>query len=420
MGGKKYMMNNPNYPFECTVSIMKKSEGQSCIEDLRCTACNRKHSSEEIHTICPNCGGVLFVEYDLEKAKMVIGPKGNDHRSFNIWRFFEIMPVEEQRFRYSLGEGWTPLLQLGKSVHNLRLENVFLKDEGQNPTGTFKSRGLCAAVSKGAELGIESYVIPTAGNAGAALAAYSARAGATSHVFMPQDTPEFLKNEVKILGGNLYLVDGLITDAASIARSKSEINNWFDVSTLKEPYRVEGKKTMGIELLERLNWKVPDVIVYPTGGGTGIVGMWKAFDELEILGMIGKERPRMVAVQAEGCAPIFKAFSEKKKKAEFWKNAETVAPGLRVPSAIGDYLILDAIYESDGCAVVVSDEEILEASNILAKTEGIMLAPEAAATFASLQHLLDSNFLERNEKIIVFGTGTGLIYPDLWDNINSH
>jgi threonine synthase len=402
------------------VSIIKKSEEQSCIEDLRCTACNRKHSSKEIHTICPNCGGVLFVEYDLETAKMVIGSKDNNHRSFNIWRFSEIMPVEEQQFRYSLGEGWTPILQLGKSVHDLRFENVILKDEGQNPTGTFKSRGLCAAVSKGAELGIESYVIPTAGNAGAALAAYSARAGATSHVFMPQDTPEYLKNEVKVFGGNLYLVDGLITDAASKAKSKSEINNWFDVSTLKEPYRVEGKKTMGIEILEQLNWKVPDVIVYPTGGGTGIVGMWKAFDELEILGMIGEERPRMVAVQSEGCAPIYKAFTEKKKKVEFWENATTIAPGLRVPSAIGDYLILEAIYESNGCATVVSDKEILEATNILAKTEGIMLAPEAAATFASLKHLLDIDFVERNDKIVIFGTGTGLIYPNLWDNISNN
>ncbi len=394
---------------------MKKSEGQSCIEDLRCTACNRKYSSEEIHTICPNCGGVLFVEYDLEKAKMFIEPKGNLNRSFNIWRFFEIMPVEEERFRYTLGEGWTPLLQLGKSVHDLKLENVILKDEGQNPTGTFKSRGLCAAVSKGVELGIERFVIPTAGNAGAALAAYSARAGATSYAYMPQDTPEYLKDEVKVFGGNLYLVDGLITDAASQARTKSEINNWFDVSTMKEPYRVEGKKTMGIEVLDQLNWKVPDVIVYPTGGGTGIVGMWKSFDELEILGMIGTERPRMVAVQTEGCAPIYKAFTEKKKKAEFWKNATTIAPGLRVPSAIGDYLILEAIYESNGCAVVVSDEEIRKASDYLAKTEGILLAPEAAATFASLKRLLEINFIEKNELTVIFGTGTGLIYPDLWE-----
>ncbi len=294
------------------------------------------------------------------------------------------------------------------------LKNLFLKDEGQNPTGTFKSRGLCAAISKGCELGIKDFVIPTAGNAGAALSAYAACTKTNAHVFMPEDTPHLLQSEVIAMGGDLQLVPGLITDAAEECKKAVEKNGWFDVSTLKEPYRVEGKKTMAFEIIEQFKWNIPDVIIYPTGGGTGIVGMWKAFDELESIGLINSERPQMVSVQSSGCAPIVKAFQEGKKLATFWEDAQTIAPGLRVPIAMGDYLILNALYESNGTAVDIEDSEILVAMKKLAKTEGIMQSPEGAATYAGVEKLLDSGFISPSESIVLFGTGSGLIYPNFW------
>jgi len=389
---------------------MKRPLKESLLSNLRCTACNSKYDPHQIHTTCPRCGKILFAEYEVEEAKENILKLKK--RNFNIWRFSEVMPVIDLKYQYTLGEGWTPLLKLRKSAKNL--DNLFLKDEGLNPTGTFKSRGLCAAVSKAKELGIAKFVIPTAGNAGAALAAYCARADAEAHIFMPADTPEMLIAEIRMLGGNLTLVDGLINKAAAIAHEKSLKFNWFDVSTLKEPYRVEGKKTMAFEIVEQQNWEVPDVIIYPTGGGTGIVGMWKAFNELEGLGLIGSERPRMVSVQAEGCAPIWKAFQKNQAKAEIFDNASTLASGLRIPKAFGDYLILKTIYDSKGTVIKVTDEEILRAMNILAKNEGVLQAPEAAATYAALDYLIENNFVDKREKIILFGTGSGLIYPHLW------
>ncbi len=324
------------------------------------------------------------------------------------------MPVKNKVHRLTLGEGWTPLLKLNNSMKELGISNLYLKDEGQNPTGTFKSRGLCVAVSKGIEFGIKSFIIPTAGNAGAALSAYTSHAKLQSLVVMPEDTPKFLQTEVKSLGGEVKLVKGTISDAATEVNEMKAKSNYFDVSTLKEPYRVEGKKTMAYEVVEQLNWTVPDVFIYPTGGGTGIVGMWKAFSEMEQLRMITETKPRMVAVQAAGCAPIVKAFREKKEFSEPWDNAKTIAPGLRVPKAVGDYLILEAINDSEGTAVSVSDEEIIESMKKIAKQEGIMLAPEAAAPYAAIKHLQESNFLTGEESVILFGTGSGLLYPDLW------
>jgi threonine synthase len=327
------------------------------------------------------------------------------------------MPVLKPKNLYSLGEGWTPLLLLQRLGKQVGIKRLLLKDEGQNPTGTFKSRGLCAAVSKGKELGINDFIMPSAGNAGVALAAYSALSGANSYIIMPEDTPDVLKNEIIALGAKLRLVKGLISDASQEVANELKNHKWYDVSTLKEPYRIEGKKTMGFEVIEQLNWEIPDVIIYPTGGGTGIVGMWKAFDELESIGLIGSERPRMVSVQSSGCAPICRAFREKKKASSFWNGAKTIAPGLCVPKAFGDYLILRSIYESRGYAISVSDSEIITAIRTLAKNEGILIAPEGAATFASLNKLIEIGFIDSSDSIVLFGTGSGFIYPNIWSEV---
>ncbi len=381
--------------------------------NLKCTACSKKYEIHRPINLC-ECGKVLFAVYNLEEAKETVTKESFCKRTRSIWRISEIMPVYEEKFRFTLGEGCTPLLHLKNMGENLGLKQLFVKDEGLNPTGTFKSRGLCAAVSKAVELGIKEFVIPTAGNAGAALAAYSARAKAKAHIFMPVNTPEIIKKEILATGGDLRLVDGIISDAAKEARKEAEKSEWFNMSTLKEPYRVEGKKTMGLELAETFNWELPDVIIYPTGGGTGIVGMWKAFTELEEIGLIGSERPRMISVQSSGCAPIVKAFEEKKDKASFWEGAETIAPGLKVPEAIGDYLILKAVRVSKGTAISVQDEEIMTAMYELAKKEGIMLSTEGAATIAAIPKLLNKGEIEKEDKIVVFGTGSGFTTISLW------
>ncbi|TET80954.1 MAG: threonine synthase, partial [Candidatus Heimdallarchaeota archaeon] len=278
---------------------------------LRCTACGDIHNIDSKHKLC-SCGKVLFVDYDLEKAKETLDKSSFHKRRYDIWRMAEIMPVFDNRYRFTLGEGWTPIVKINNLGEMMGLKNLYIKDESFNPTGSFKSRGLCAAVSRAVELGINDFVIPTAGNAGAALAAYAARTKSKAHVFMPEDTPPFIVREIKALGADARLVDGIITDAGKMAKEEAEKEDWFDISTLKEPYRVEGKKTMGLELAEQFNWSLPDVIVYPTGGGTGIIGMWKAFDELEQLGFIDSQRPRMISVQSSTCAPIVKAFKEGK------------------------------------------------------------------------------------------------------------
>jgi len=330
-----------------------------------------------------------------------------------MWRWRELMPILDARNIVSLGEGDTPLLHAQELGGQHGASHLYIKEEGLNPTGSFKARGLSAAVSKAKELGLSDLAIPSAGNAASALAAYGARAGMGVHVYMPADTPDMMKQEAAAYGANVKLVDGLINEAGRQVRERAAVEGWFDVSTLKEPYRAEGKKTMGLELAEQLAWSLPDAVLYPTGGGTGTVGMWKAFDELEALGWIGSDRPKMISVQAEGCAPIVKAFEDGADHADLWDDAHTVAPGIRVPAAIADYLILAAIRESGGTALTVSDDEILDAIRALARVEGLFAAPEGAATYAAYSKLLERGFLGPDERVVLFNTGSGLKTPDL-------
>ena len=390
------------------------NEKSSSLTHLKCSKCGKEYDSKELQNLC-SCGKVLFAEYDIEKAKETISLASIKNRRYDIWRFHEIMPVLEDKHRFTLGEGWTPLVKIPNLGEKLELNNLYVKDEGLNPTGSFKSRGLCAAVSKAYELGVREFVIPTAGNAGAALSAYAARTQTKAHVFMPKDTPEFIVTEIKSLGAKMYLVDGLITDAGKKAKEEAAKHQWFDVSTLKEPYRAEGKKTMGLELAEQFDWELPDVIIYPTGGGTGIIGMWKAFDELEELDLITSKRPKMITVQSTGCSPIVKAFHEGKDQAEFWEDAETIAAGLRVPAAVADYLILKILRESNGTAISVDDLTIKISMFQLAREEGIMLSPEAAATIAALDLLKEKGQIQSDENIVVFGTGSGFTTPEVWE-----
>ena len=330
-----------------------------------------------------------------------------------MWRWHELLPVLLPENQIFLGEGDTPLLSLPNLGQDLELQNLFVKDESSNPTGSFKARGLAAAISKAKELGIEKVIIPTAGNAGGAMAAYAARAGLRAHIFMPRDTPFANIEESRMAGADVILVDGLISDAAGMAGEMARAEGWFDVSTFKEPYRVEGKKVMGYELAESFDWQLPDVIIYPTGGGTGLVGMWKAFAELEALDWLeNTRRPRMVSVQANGCAPVVRAFQKGAIFCDFWTNAQTVASGLRVPKSFADHLILKDVYESKGTAVAVSDEAILEAQKHLAGKEGIFAAPEGAATLAALQELIRQGWVQPEERIVLFNTGSGLKYLD--------
>ncbi len=328
-----------------------------------------------------------------------------------MWRWHELLPVRDAANRISLGEGDTPLLRAPRLGEGLGLKWLYLKDEGLNPTGSFKARGLAAAVSRAKELGIQKVILPTAGNAGGALAAYAARAGMQACIIMPQDSPRANIEECRITGAKVELIRGLISDAAVLARAKAEAEGWFDLSTFKEPYRVEGKKIMGYELAEAFDWHLPDVIIYPTGGGTGLVGMWKAFQEMEELGWLANvARPRLVVVQAEGCAPVVKAFRAGKGACEFWENAQTIASGLRVPKSFADRLILKCLYASDGIAVAVSDEAISHAQRQLAEAEGVFACPEGAATIAGLSQLVQDGWVKADERIIIFNTGTGLKY----------
>jgi threonine synthase len=381
---------------------------QSFLSHLECTDCGKTYEASQIHTTCPACGKVLFARYDLDAARKVMTREAVAARPPTIWRWAEIMPVLRDANVVSLGEGGTPLLRASGLQAKLGAREVWIKEEGLNPTGSFKARGLSAAVSKAKELSVKSIAIPSAGNAAAALAAYAARAGIEAWIFMPADTPDAMKNECHVYGAHLRLVDGLIDDCARIVREEGPAKGWFDVSTLREPYRAEGKKTMGLEVAQQLGWRLPDVIVYPTGGGTGIVGMWKAFDELEALGWIGPERPKVVSVQAEGCAPIVRAYEAGERHAEPWQDARTIAPGIRVPAAIADYLILDAVRASNGTAIAVTDDEILAAMSEMARLEGIFAAPEGAATYAAYKKLLANGTLDPAESTVLFQTGSGL------------
>ena len=380
---------------------------QSALTHLECSACGTTQPAESLITTCPACGKVLFARYDLQSASQTMTPRNLATRPWTMWRYEELLPVQDDQFVFTLGEGGTPLLPVPTLGRRFGFTRLMVKDEGQNPTGSFKARGLSAAVSRAVELGAEAVAIPSAGNAASAMSAYAARAGIPAHVFMPQDAPDITKTECRLYGAQLTLVTGLINDAGAALREAMQ-PTWFDVSTLKEPYRAEGKKTMGLELAEQLGWRLPDAIIYPTGGGTGIVGMWKAFDELEEMGLIDSTRPKMIVVQAEGCAPIVRAFEQGERFATPWENGATEAAGLRVPVAIGDYLILDAVRKSNGTAITVSDAELHEAVRLVAKTEGIFVSPEAGATFAALPKLKDHGTIAPDDEIVIFATGSGL------------
>lgn len=380
------------------------------VTHLECALCQARYDAAQVQQLCTKCQRPLLARYDLQRAAQTLTKDALAKRPFDMWRYREVLPVERDENIVSLGEGGTPLLAAPRLAQLVGLEHLFIKDEAQNPTQSFKARGMSAAVSMARELGLRRLAAPSAGNAGGALAAYAARAGLEAHIFMPRDTPRANIVECEQTGAHVTLIDGLITDCgAEVARRKSEMG-WFDVSTLKEPYRVEGKKTLGYELAEQLNWRLPDVIVYPTGGGTGLIGMWKAFDEMQELGWINDKRPRMISVQSAGCAPIVRAFDAGARFADEFADAATLASGLRVPRAVGDFLILDAVRASGGCAVAVSDEEILAAVAEIGASEGLFVAPEGAACLPALRRLLERSAVEAQETVVLFNTGAGVKY----------
>jgi len=389
---------------------------RSYLTHLECTACGLRHAADELQSVCSGCGKVLFARYDLAAVRAAVTPVDLASRRWDLWRYWELLPVRDPAHVVSLGEGLTPLLRGRKAAAQaLGIERgeLLIKEEGKNPTGTFKARGLAVAISRALELGVRTVALPSAGNAGSAAAAYAAAAGIEAHVAMPRDVPAVNQAEVRAYGAHTVLVDGLIDEAGRLVRQWTAEQGWFDLSTLREPYRAEGKKTMGIELAEQGGWGegcLPDVIVYPTGGGTGIVGMWKAFAELEELGWIGPKRPRMVVVQAEGCAPIVRAYERGDTYAEPWQQARTAAAGIRVPAAIGDYLMLRAVRESGGTAVAVSENAIFDAQREMARLCGVYSAPEGAATWAAAAKLRASGFLSGNERVVLFSTGMGIKY----------
>ncbi|HYA49088.1 MAG TPA: threonine synthase, partial [Burkholderiales bacterium] len=382
----------------------------SYLSHLECGRCGERLEPDRLWNLCPKCGKPLLARYDLAAARAAVDRRSVASREPSLWRYHELLPVRDLRYKLCLGEGFTPLFQAVRLGREVGFENLYVKDEGLNPTGSFKARGLAVAVSRAWELGVRAVSIPTAGNAGCAMSAYAALAGIEAHVFMPADVPKPFVNECRVLGAQVTLVNGLITDCGKAAREGIERYRHFDVSTLKEPYRIEGKKTMGYELAEQMDWTLPDVIIYPTGGGTGLVGMWKAFDEMEKLGWIGPKRPRLVTVQSDGCAPMVKAFDEGREFAEPWPNARTIADGLRVPAAVGDFLILRALRESGGTAVAVSDGEILKGTYLMGKTQGIWAAPEGGATLAAFLELRRRGWIGAGEAVVLFNTGNGAKY----------
>ena len=388
---------------------------KSFLTHLECTYCRAAYSADAPHRTCPDadCGKVLYPRYDLQGAGDALRREDLAHRPANMWRYFEVMPVLDAANVVTLGEGFTPLFKAERLGKAIGCANLYIKDEGINPTGSFKARGLGAAVSKARELGIQRLTMPSAGNAAGAMSAYAAKAGMDAFVFMPQDAPEANRIEVEMSGARLELVDGFITDAGRISAARAAELDLFDVSTLREPYRVEGKKTMGYEIAEQMGWTLPDAILYPTGGGTGIVGMWKAFAEMEAMGWLDGKRPKMFAVQSDGCAPIVKAFNEGSEFAAPWENPSTLAAGIRVPAAIGDYLILQALRESGGGALTVTDAEILADMRAVASLEGIFVCPEGAAIAAALRRLIADGALSSDESILLLNTGSGLKYLDM-------
>ncbi len=385
----------------------------SYLSHLDCPECAKVHSADELQTVCSHCGSPLLARYDLSQAEARLDRDAMIVCSTDMWRWGELLPVRDTACIVTLGEGGTPMLSTSRLAHQLGLEHLYVKDEGRNPTGTFKARGIAMAVSRAVELGMRGFVVPTAGNAGGALAAYAARAGLPAHVFMPADAPQSNQREVEMAGAHLHLVNGLISDAGRESAKMAKESSLFDVSTLKEPYRLEGKKTMGYEIALDLGWQLPDVILYPTGGGTGLIGIWKAIDEMTQLGWIARSahRPRMVCVQAAGCAPMVKAFEEGRDRCEFFAGAQTIAAGLRVPKPLGDRLILRTLRESNGTAITVTDDEMIAARAQIAAAEGIQACLEGAATVAALRKLIASGWVKLDERVLCLNTGTGLKDP---------
>ena len=387
---------------------------RSALTHLECGMCGATHDADQLHNLCPHCGKPLLARYDLARAAETLTREALRTRPAGLWRYREVLPVRDPAAVIDLGEGGTPLVHAARLGAQIGCPATYIKDESLNPTGSFKARGQAVAVSRARELGAAAVAVPSAGNAAGAMSAYAAAAGLPAYVFMPADVPMPFRVECRALGAHVTLVDGLINDCAVHVRGGAAEGRWFDVSTLREPYRVEGKKTMGYELAEQLGWRLPDVIIYPTGGGTGLIGMWKAFDEMEQLGLIGPERPRMVCVQSSGCAPIVRAFAAGEEHAPLWQGARTVADGLRVPAAVGDFLIIRALRASGGTAVTVEDRQMLEWSTRMGAATGIFPAPEGGACLAAQVDLLQQGWISPAETVVLFNTGTGLKYAHLW------
>ncbi|MEG6506268.1 threonine synthase [Nitratidesulfovibrio sp. 1201_IL3209] len=381
------------------------------VKNLLCPKCRATYASEKAIQLC-ECGAPLLVTYDLDKAAAALTKDDLAKRPPTLWRYRELLPVRDGRNIVSLGEGMTPLIHFERLGADVDMPELYMKDEGVIPTGTFKARGATVGVSRAKELGIETLAMPTNGNAGGAWSAYCAPAGIRSVIVMPKDAPEMNRKEIAVTGASLFLVDGLISDAGKIVARAVKKHGWFDASTLKEPYRIEGKKTMGLELAEQFGWEVPDVILYPTGGGVGLIGIYKGLRELQAMGWINGKLPRLVAVQATGCAPIVKAYEEGGKESAFWENARTCAFGITVPKALGDFLVLDAIAKTRGCAIAVSDDDLLKAQKMIARREGAFICPEGAATLAAALELRRKGWIARSDKVVLLNTGTGLKYPE--------
>jgi threonine synthase len=379
---------------------------------LECSLCHNRLDAGVVANLC-TCGGPLLVRYDLDRIRHRWRRREVANGPSNMWRYAPLLPPANESI-VTLGEGWTPLIRTGRLGARIGADELWVKDEGLNPTASFKARGLSCAVSMCVELGIRAVAIPSAGNAASAMAAYAAAAGIEAHIFMPRDVPQANYLECMAYGAHVTLVDGLIGDCARMMAERAPAEGWFDLGTLKEPYRIEGKKTMGYEVAEQLDWELPDAIFYPTGGGVGLIGMWKAFEEMERLGWIGGRRPKMIAVQAEGCQPLVRAFEENEPCSRFYENAHTVAAGLRVPKPLGDFLVLQAVRQSGGTAIAVSDDAMMRAGLGLAVDEGIYAAPEGAACVAALEKLLASGFLKRSDRIVLYNTGSGLKYAEAY------
>jgi threonine synthase len=380
------------------------------IASFECSRCKSIFKPTPAPTVCEKCAGTLYVRYDFSGQRGLserdsLGQSKDDRRWSGMWRYRNVLPTVEP---VTLGEGWTPMLR------SRRYENVFLKEEGANPTGTFKARGLSMAISMLRSYGVKKVAVPSAGNAGGAVAAYAAAAGMEAHIFMPKDVPMANQVECIAYGAHMTLVDGLISDCARIVAERKQAEGWFDLSTLKEPFRVEGKKTMGFELVEQLGWEYPDAVFYPTGGGVGLIGMWKAFEEMEELGWVKGKRPRMIAVQAAGCAPVAKAFDEDADVTQMFQNAATFASGLRVPKPYGDYIILEDVRKSGGTVLALTDQQLLTSLRDWALNEGILLSPEGAASTAAYDHLIEIGFLKKSDRVVLFNTGSGNKYTDVF------